>query len=180
VAPGRAVIAVVTDISPTRPAQLAEVAERVKNDCNTAKAHQVAEARAKEVADKAKSGDLKAVAREFKLEVKSAEPFTREGSIAGVGSASSFATAFTAPVGSVQGPVPAGENYVIYRVGERVSPDTQLSAEERQTIRSTLLGNRQTEAFEVYREALRARLQKQGKMKIFQDRVDRFVSNKRS
>jgi peptidyl-prolyl cis-trans isomerase D len=180
IATGRSVIAVVTDTSPTRPAELAEVAERVKSDCNAAKGRQVAETRAKELADKAKSGDLRAVAREYKLEVKSAEPFTREGSIAGLGSAASFAVAFTAPVGSVQGPAQVGDNYVIYRVGERVNPDTPLSPEEQKIIRSTLLGNRQTEAFEVYREALRARLQKQGKLKIFQDRVDRFVSNKRS
>ena len=180
VATGRSVIAVVTDISPSRQAELAEVAGQVKNDANLAKARQLAEARAKEVFAKAKAGDLRAAAREFQLEVKSAEPFAHSATITGLGLATSFAAAFTAPAASVQGPVAAGDNYVVYRVGERIGPDAPLSNEERKIIHDTLLGNRQNEAFEVYREELKARLQKQGKLKVFQDRVDRFVKSGRS
>jgi hypothetical protein len=153
--------------------------DRVRDDANTAKARQAAEARAKELLGKAKAGDLRAAAREMKLEVKSSELFTRDGSITDLGSAMSFAQAFTAPVGTLVGPVAAGNNQVVYRVAERQLPDTPPTEEEKRIIRDTVVGNRQNEAFELYREALRARLQQEGKLKIFQDRVDQFVNNRR-
>jgi len=178
----RSVIAVVTEIAPARQAELADVAGKVQSDCNNAKARLAAEARAKEAVDKAKAagGDLKKAAREFRIETKSSEPITREGSIPNVGPASSLAAAFTAPVGAVLGPVAAGDGQVIYKVLEHIEPDQSQSADEKKIIRDQMLGNRQNEAFEIYKEELTERLKKQGKIKIYQERVDRFVKNSRS
>src|SRR5574341_1382178 len=68
---GKSVIAVATQIDPTRPAELADVAERVKNDAALAKAGELAEGRARQLAERAKAlGDLKKAAKEFKLDVK--------------------------------------------------------------------------------------------------------------
>jgi peptidyl-prolyl cis-trans isomerase D len=175
----RTVIGVVTEVAPARQAELAEVADRVRNDANAAKAREAAERRANELFERAKQGDLRAAARDFRLDVKTSDPFNREGMVADIGSAMSFSSAFTAPVGSVSGPVAAGDNYVVYRVAERTGPPTPPSAEEKEIIRETLLGNRQSEAFQIYREELRSRLEREGNLKVFQDRVDRFVNTRR-
>lgn len=181
VMPAKSVIAVVTEIAPSRQAELNEVADRVRNDVLSVKARDAAEARAKQLLERAKAldGDLKKAAKEFGAEVKTSEPFTREGSIPGLGGASTVGAAFTSPPHSVHGPVSAGADQVVYKIVERQEADMQGFEAASKQLRETLLGSRQNEAFEVFKDELRERLKKQGKIKIYQDRVDRFVAASR-
>ena len=176
----KSVIAVVTEIAPPRPAELNEVAERVKNEVRVAKAREATAARAQKLLERAKAlnGDLRKAAKEFGLEVKSSDLFARQGSIPGLGSASAVSEAFTAPPHSLLGPVPAGADYVVYKIIERVEPDMAGFNAESKTIRNMILGTRQNEVFEVFKDELRERLKKQGKVKIYQDRIDRFVGGR--
>jgi len=177
---GKTVVAVVTEVLPSRQAELAEVVERVRTDANGLKARQAAEKRAKDLAEQTKSGgDIRKAAKQIGLEAKTSDWFTREGSIPGVGPASSVGEAFTAVLGSVVGPVSAGGDQIVYRVLERQEGESAASVEEKKTIRQTLVGTRQNEAFEVFKEELRERLRKQGKLKVHQNRLDRFVSANR-
>jgi peptidyl-prolyl cis-trans isomerase D len=178
---GMSVVAVVTEVAPPRQAEFAEVADRVKNDYVTAKSREAAEARAKQVLEKAKAagGDLRKAAKAFGLEVKSTDPFTRDGSIPGLGTAATVAQAFTAPVHSINGPVTAGGDYVVYQVTERIEPDMAGLAGEASSIRESILGSRRNQLFEVFKSDLRESLKKQGKIRVFQDRIDRFVAANR-
>ena len=174
----KSVMASITDIQPARQAEFSEVADRVKTDCNTAKARELVKTRAQQLADKAKAqgDDLRKAAKEFNAEVKTSEPVTREGSIPGLGGAASIAAAFTAPVHSVIGPLPEGADYVVCKVLDRVEPDMALFAAGSQQLRDTIVGNRQNEVFEIFRDELRRRREKEGKVKVYQARIDRFVA----
>lgn len=67
----------VTDVMPAEAKPLTEVTEQVKQDWLAEARRGAADAKAKEIADKAKSGDLAALGREQGLELKTSEPFTR-------------------------------------------------------------------------------------------------------
>ena len=179
--PSRAVLAVVTEIAASRQAELADVADRVRNDATQAKAQQLAEARAREIAEKTKGagGDLRQVAKLYKLEVKTSEAFARDGSVPGVGAGMALADAFTAPIHAIVGPLNQGAEQVVYRVLERTGPGGGPAPEERKGLREGIRGTRQNESFEVFKDELRERLKRQGKIKIYQERVDRFVNSNR-
>lgn len=175
--PTRAVIGVVTDIQASRQAELNDVLEKVKTDTQAAKARELARMRAKELAEKAKAsgGDLRKAAKEYKLEVKTSDFFARDGVVPGAGAGLALAEAFTAPQHSIVGPITPGADEVVYRVLERSLAQPTPTPEEKKTIRENLLGTRQNEAFEVFKDELRERLKRQGKIKIFQERVDRWA-----
>jgi peptidyl-prolyl cis-trans isomerase D len=69
----------VTGVTPSEPRPFTEVADQVKRDWRLKAGRDAADARAKEIAEKAKSGDFGAVGREFGLELKPSKPFTRSG-----------------------------------------------------------------------------------------------------
>lgn len=175
----KSVIGVVTEIVASRQGELKEVLERVRADANTAKSRQVAEERARQLAAKAKAsgGDLRRAARELQLEVKVSEPFTREGSVPGMGAASTVADAFKAAVGTVSGPSSSGADQIVYKLIERIPADMAAFEQDKKSLKESVLGNRQSEAFEMFKEELRERLKKAGKVKIHQDRVDRLMAS---
>ncbi|MBI3693546.1 MAG: peptidylprolyl isomerase [Acidobacteria bacterium] len=177
----KTVVAVVTEVQPSRQAELAEVMDRVKTDTIAAKAREAVEARAQKLLERAQAlgGDLKKAAKEFGAEVKTSDAFPRDGSIPGLGPASSVAQAFTAPAHTLAGPVAAGADRAVYKVIERIEADMAGFEGEKGIIRENIAGTRQNEAFEVFKDELRERLKRQGKIKIYQDRVDRFVGGGR-
>jgi peptidyl-prolyl cis-trans isomerase D len=173
----RAVIGVVIDIQASRQAELNDVLEKVKSDAQTAKARELARLRAKELAEKARAagGDLRKAAGQYKLEVKTSDFFARDGVVPGAGAGMALAEAFTAPLHSIVGPLTPGSEEVVFRVLERSLAQPTPTAEEKKNIRENLVGTRQNEAFEVFKDELRERLKRQGKIKIYQERVDRWA-----
>ena len=67
----------VTSVTPAEPKPLTEVAEQAKQDWLAKARRDASDAKAKELADKAKSGDLAALGKSLGLELKVTTPFTR-------------------------------------------------------------------------------------------------------
>lgn len=67
----------VTSVTPAEPKPLTEVSDQVKQDWLTKARRDAADAKAKELADKVKSGDLAALGKQMGLELKVTQPFTR-------------------------------------------------------------------------------------------------------
>ena len=67
----------VTSVTPAEPKPLTEVAEQAKQDWLAKARRDASDAKAKELADKAKSGDLAALGKSLGLELKTTTPFTR-------------------------------------------------------------------------------------------------------
>ena len=68
----------VTSVTPAEAKPLTEVADQVKQDWLAKARRDAADAKAKEIAGKVKSGDLAALGKEMGLELKVTEPFTRD------------------------------------------------------------------------------------------------------
>lgn len=67
----------VTSVTPAEAKPLTEVTDQVKQDWLTKARRDAADAKAKDLADKAKSGDLAALGKDMGLELKVTTPFTR-------------------------------------------------------------------------------------------------------
>ena len=68
----------VTGVTPAEARPLTEVAEQVKQDWLAKARRDAADARAKEIADKVKSGDLASIGKSIGLELQTSKPFTRD------------------------------------------------------------------------------------------------------
>lgn len=176
------VVAVLTDIFPAAPSELAEVANEIKDQLLSEKAAQLLQQRAREAFDKAKSlnGDLKKVAQAMGLEVKTTQDFGADGAADGIGPASTVSDAFTQPVGAVLGPVTAGEQQIVYKVASKTPPDLSKLAEQRNDLVSAVKSRKANSRMELFEDSLRAALIRQGKVKIHQDVINRLVGSYRS
>jgi peptidyl-prolyl cis-trans isomerase D len=74
----------VTGVTPAEAKPLTEVAEQAKQDWLTQARRDAADAKAKEIAGKARSGDLAALGKELGLELKASQPFTQAGGDAAI------------------------------------------------------------------------------------------------
>lgn len=68
----------VTGVTPAEARPLTEVAEQAKQDWLTKARRDAADARAKEIGDKVKSGDLASIGKSMGLELQASKPFTRD------------------------------------------------------------------------------------------------------
>jgi peptidyl-prolyl cis-trans isomerase D len=171
------VVLSVKEIQPSHPAMLAEVHDRVANDYRHEKAVDLAKTRAEELAKRAKSGEnFAAAAKALGLEVKTSEPVSRTGSIPDVGSAKQFATAFSMPVGQVGDPVPLGANWAVYRVAQHdpVNPDD--FEKQKAKIEEQVLQRKRQTAYDLFRTALKTRLQQEGQLHFNEDNLKRLTN----
>jgi peptidyl-prolyl cis-trans isomerase D len=107
-APGdRLVVAVLTGITPQRPAEFSEMEDRIRKVLAHQDLSDLLTRTATEVLNKAKAsgGDLRKVAQQMGLEVKTTQDFSPDGAADGIGPASLLLPAFDQPVGTVFGPV---------------------------------------------------------------------------
>jgi len=73
-------------------------------------------------------------------------------------------------------PVKVGSAYLIFAATKRTEADLSKLAADREGIRQTLISERQNSAYEVLIKELRKRYDAEGKIKIYQDRIDSFFA----
>ncbi len=171
------VVLSVKDIQPPHPATLAEVHDRVASDYRHEKAVELAKSRADELAKRAKSGEnFATVAKALGLEVKTSEPIARTGSIPDVGSAKQFAAAFTLPVGQASDPVSLGQNWTVYRVAQHDAVNQDDFDKQKTKVQEQVLQRKRQAAYELFRTALKSRLQQEGQLHFNADNLKRLTS----
>jgi peptidyl-prolyl cis-trans isomerase D len=171
------VVLSVKDIQPSHPATLAEVRDRVAGDFRHEKAVELAKSRAEDLAKRTKSGEnFAAAAKALGFDVKTSEPISRTGSIPDLGSAKQFAAAFTLPVGQTGDPISLGQNWTIYRVALH-DPVNQDDYEKQKTkIEEQVLQRKRQAAYDLFRKALKARLQQEGQLHFNAENLKRLVN----
>ncbi|HTA67626.1 MAG TPA: peptidyl-prolyl cis-trans isomerase [Bryobacteraceae bacterium] len=176
------VVAEVTDIHPSHPAEYGEVELQVRIQYTQQQGVQLVADRAKKAADllKANGGDLKAAAKTLGMEVKSTDLFGRNGVAEGIGAASYFGDAFDKPVGSIIGPINAGAQTVVAKIVERQEPDMSKLAQERDAIVLALKGKKTAERQVMLRDSILSTLIQQGKVKMHRDVINRLIARYRS
>jgi peptidyl-prolyl cis-trans isomerase D len=171
------VVTSVKDIQQTHPATLAEVHDRVASDFRHEKAVALAKSRADDLAKRAKGGEnFAAAAKALGLEVKSSDPIAQTGSIPDLGSAKQFPTAFSLPVGQTGDPIPLGQNWTVYRVAQH-DPVNQADFEKQKAkIEEQVLQRKRQTAYDLFRTALKARLQQEGQLHFNAENLKRLIT----
>jgi len=176
--PNGYVIPLILDISPARPAEFAEVKDRVRTDYIDEHARDRAQTQTLELAqltEKQERRDLAQVARSLGLTAKTSEALTRAGTIPSVGSLRELGPRLdTLEPGGVAGPVPIGGGQIVYQVESRQPPNEEGLAVQRDAIRQRLLNEKQSMAFAVFQDTLRNRLMQSGDLTINQEALSRI------
>jgi peptidyl-prolyl cis-trans isomerase D len=171
------VVISVKDIQPTHPATLAEVHDRVASDYRHEKAVELAKSRADELAKRTKSGEnFATAAKALGLDVKTSEPISRTGSIPDVGSAKQFPAAFTLPVGQTGDPIPLGQNWAVYRVAQHDPVNQDDFDKQKAKIQEQVLQRKRQTAYELFRTALKTRLQQEGQLHYNAENLKRLTN----
>jgi peptidyl-prolyl cis-trans isomerase D len=173
-------LAVVTDVMPPRPATFDEVKTKVHDAMVQRRLEAAVQKHAKELMDQAKaSGDLAKAAKAMGLTVKTSDEIARNGAIEGLGSASYIQEGFKLPAGSVFGPVPTPDGTVVAKVVAHAPADMSKMAEQRNTIRDDIKGQKARDRSGVFEAGVRDALIKQGKIKVHQDVINRVLAQYR-
>jgi peptidyl-prolyl cis-trans isomerase D len=171
------VVLSVKDIQPAHPATLAEVREQVTTDYRREKAVELAKTRADELAKRVKSGEnFASAAKALGFEVKTTEAVSRTGSIPDAGSVKQFSAAFNVPVGQAGDPVAVAGSWVVYRVAQHDPVSQDDFAKQKSKIEEQVLQQKRQAAYELFRTALRARLQQEGKLRVNRDNLKRLTT----
>jgi len=171
------VVISVKDIQPTHPATLAEVHDRVASDYRHEKAVELAKSRADELAKRTKSGEnFATAAKALGLDAKTSEPISRTGSIPDVGSAKQFPAAFTLAVGQTGDPIPLGQNWAVYRVAQHDPVNQDDFDKQKAKIQEQVLQRKRQTAYELFRTALKTRLQQEGQLHYNAENLKRLTN----
>jgi peptidyl-prolyl cis-trans isomerase D len=169
-------VAVVTEVTPSRQAEFAEVEDKARDQLINNKTQQLAQQRIKEAQEKLKAAtDLKAAAASVGSQVKTTDFFAAEGAAEGIGPATYLADAFTKPVGSLIGPVTIGNQVFLAKVAEKQSADMGKLAAERESIVLGLKRQKAEERKVLFEDGLLTQLVKEGTVKKNQDAINRVV-----
>ena len=178
---GKAAFATVTNVVAARNAEYGEVQGDVLAKYTAAESTKLAEAAAKAAAERARKGDsLEAIAKSYKLPVKTAAPFTIDGAAEGIGSATLFEGAFKSKVGDVVGPVSAQGGQFVCRVSEKTPADMGQYAKNRDSIVQSLQTQKQGIQDPLFRASIVSELKRRRKIKINQDTINRMVESYQS
>ena len=172
-------IVVVTEVLPPRDLAFDEAKEEVVSSFIRDESRRLAEERAEAVAAEAReaNGNLRRVANRYRLRTRKSDFVTRRDSIPDLGSAEILgAEAFRAQPGTIEGPLRAGADWVVYRVQEHREADMSGFEEQREQLRANELKAKQTEAFEIYKAVARKRYEQEGKIRTYTERINSYLA----
>jgi peptidyl-prolyl cis-trans isomerase D len=156
---------------------LEEVRDRVITDLKKEQSVQQAKSKADELIKRLKAGEkFDAAAKALGLEPKTSESISRDGSISGAASGKQLGAAFNLKQGDVGAPLSLGQNWMVYRVAEKVEADPANFEAQKKQLTDELLQSKREVAFEAFRSALSDRLQKEGKLKLMPEKLKSFGS----
>jgi peptidyl-prolyl cis-trans isomerase D len=169
-------LAEVMDIIPARPATLDEVKGQIRQVMSGQNLANLMSERSKQLVAAAKaSGDLVKAAKAMGLETKTSEPFKRQATVEGFGSATYIDDAFPKPDGTVMNPIPMPDATVIVKVMEHAPADMGQLAEQRDKIREELKVQKARIRGTLFQGGLVDELVRQGKVKLHQDVINRII-----
>jgi peptidyl-prolyl cis-trans isomerase D len=176
---GKAIIASVVDVQPAHPASFEEAQAELKNKATQDKLNTILAAKATELADKAKSmdGDLEKAARSLKIELKTSSDVDQQGAIESVGTASSIANVFTSPIGTILGPQQVGGGRLVAKIISKTPADMAVLPTQTNSIRDEIKQRKVRDRSEFFEEGLEDRLKAEGKLKVYQETINRIVQS---
>ena len=168
----------VTKIEPARTPAFDEVKDRVATEFKSQRANDLLRRKTQEMADRAHNEhDLAKAAKEAGATVKTSELVGRTASVPDIGNMGGPAgAAFTLKNGEISGPLNLGASQAVLQVTERQEPSTSDPdyAKSRDQLREKLAGEKRQQVIGLFISNLSARLEKEGKVKIYKTEMDAF------
>jgi peptidyl-prolyl cis-trans isomerase D len=156
---------------------LEEVRDRVITDLKREKSTELAKSRSEELARRVKAGEkFDAAAKALGLEPKTSDSIARNGSIPGAASGKQLGAAFNLKAGDVGAPLSLGQNWMVYRIVEKVEPNPADFETQKKQLTEEVLQSKRSLAFEAFRTALGDRLKQEGKLKLMPEKLKSFGS----
>jgi peptidyl-prolyl cis-trans isomerase D len=166
------VILSVKDVFSAHQGTLEEVRDRVVADLKKEQSVQQAKSKAEELVKRVKAGEkFDAAAKALGLEAKASDSISRDGSIPGAASGKQLGAAFNLKQGDIGVPLSLGQNWLVYRVAEKVEADPANFEAQKKQLTDELLQSKRDVAFEAFRSALSDRLLKEGKLKLMPEKL---------
>jgi peptidyl-prolyl cis-trans isomerase D len=171
------VVLALKDAQPAHQGSLEEVRDRVIIDLKKEQSVQQAKSKAEELARRVRAGEkFDAVAKALGLDPKTSDSISRDGTVPGVASGKQLGAAFNLKQGDVGAPLSLGQNWLVYRVADKVEANpANLEAQKKQLTEELLQAKREV-AFDAFRTALSDRLKQEGKLKIMPEKLKNFGS----
>ncbi|HKQ74486.1 MAG TPA: SurA N-terminal domain-containing protein [Blastocatellia bacterium] len=154
---------------------------QVENKYRKEKEPNLAQSRAQEILNQSKNAeDFERLAKAEGMEIKSdtnfntySFPGAAQGGLQASNQARSALTSLKE--GEVaKSPIKVGASYLIFAAKKRTEADLSKLAQDREGVRQSILGERQGQAYDAFTKAARKRYEGQNKIKIYQDRIDKF------
>jgi peptidyl-prolyl cis-trans isomerase D len=153
----------------------------VENKYRQEKEPTFAQSRAQEILNQSKSiADFERLAKAEGLETKSDTNFNSYSFPSGSQGAGNQARAALMSLKegeAVKSPIKVGAGYLIFAAKKREEADLSKLPQQRDSVRQSILSERQSLAFEAFLKTARKRYEDQGKIKIYQDRIDKFFKS---
>jgi len=175
----RLVVGVVNTIFPAQPSKFSEVESQIQTMLKEQKAAVMAEQKMREFEKKlAENGkDVVKTAKAMGLKVIESGDVARTGEIAGVGSPMIFGEIlFAHPVGFTVGPYRVAQRTFFYQMAGRKEADMAELPLQRETIVTTLRGQKAQARRELFEDGLVQALTKQGKIKVSEEAMKRLLA----
>jgi peptidyl-prolyl cis-trans isomerase D len=171
------VVLALKDVLPAHQGTLEEMRDRVIADLKKEQSVQQAKAKAEELARRVKGGaKFDQAAKALGLDAKTSDSISRDGSIPGAASGKQLSAAFHLKQGDVGEPLSLGQNWLVYRVDEKLEADPANFEAQKKQLTDELLQAKREVAFEAFRSALSDRLLKEGKLKLMPEKLKNFNS----
>jgi peptidyl-prolyl cis-trans isomerase D len=154
-----------------------EVKDKVAQALKQDKAKQQLEQTARQLASSAGSaGDLKAAAEKLGLEGQTADTYKLGSPLGAAGTSPAADNAiYNLKAGEVdKEPIKIGDNWVVVGATKRVEADLAEFAKQRESLMQGALQERRGQVFEDYINAVQAKLQSEGRIKIYDDVIARL------
>jgi peptidyl-prolyl cis-trans isomerase D len=165
------------DDLPAHQGSLEEVRDRVIDDLKKEQSVQQAKSKADELVRRVKAGEkFEAAAKGLGLEPKTSDSISREGSVPGAASGKQLSAAFNLKQGEVGAPLSLGQNWLVYRVAEKVEANPANFEAQKKQLTEELLQAKREMAFEAFRTALSDRLRQEGRLKLMPEKLKNFGS----
>ncbi|MBI4905586.1 MAG: peptidylprolyl isomerase [Acidobacteria bacterium] len=173
------ILAVLDEIFPARQAELNEVESQIRQNITNERTQRMLTDRSREIVEKVKAagGDLRKVVAGYKLEIKTANEFSRASQVEGIGASSYFEEAFLLNVGGVFGPVNINNSNYICKVTAKKPADMAKFNEQKFDILLRLKGRKAQERKDLFEDGLVQFLKQKGIVKIHQDTLKRLMDS---
>lgn len=173
-------IGIVDEPVPAREAQYEEVDATVRQDFIDTESANLARTRAEELAQRARdsANNLGATARRSGLRLSNTGFLKRDGEIEEIGPVSTLGPdVFAKASGEIQGPVAAGNRWIVFRTLELQPADESALASEGEALRATLLSEKRNGVFDYFRQQKLREYIENGLLVRYGDRIQSYLQS---